>query len=518
MKRIVIQDTVPIPPFGEPARNLRILNKPLWLMQRDLLARYCKGADEFPSLDDIPANLEEESIVHKDNLYFNENLVEEFITKARMSGRACQIAFQKDDQSITTHALPLQEGIHLEGNVFVADMYYYPAGTRQKPQPLIVDTQPYEMGYYNVPRFMAQHGDLVFQIPFRTFLSIESWVHVFLANIPMGVFALAGREEQEMDKSRLRNIRNWGKEGWRSFGKKLRLVTNAFWERVNPFEQPWRNHFLSSKGLVKVGKNCSIDPTAIIHGPTIIGDNVYIGPGVVITNSYIGNNVNIMQGSQVMLSVISDRNFLAFNGALFMTSLMENCMVAQNTCLQLAVIGRNTFVGANNVFTDFDLDGKSIETFHKGTLQSVALPVLGSAVGHNCKIGSGFVVFPGRMIGSNVTITYNDEKGLIRRNVPGSSPDDVDEETGEPRRIFYSWPNLVPSDKPKQEGNDYHTLSNRSLVSEQEARLSQTYRSHPEDVIPDEKEREKPSTEVHNGSMKHTIPISEDRQPSVKVR
>jgi len=323
MKRIIINDTTPIPPFGEPARDLRILNKPLWLLQRDLLARYSKGSQEVGSLEEIPDYFDEEAVVHKDNLFFNEQLVDTFLCEARERKQACQIAFSRTDAAITIHAINLQDGIHLEGKYYVADMYYYPPGERKKPEPLVIDTQPYEMGYYSVPRFMAPHGDLVFQVPFRAFLSVESWVHVFLANTPMGVFSLASQVENEMDRSRLRNFKHWGAKGWRSFGKKLRMIVTSFIERVNPFEEPWRNHFLASRDLVKVGKNCSIDPTAIIHGPTIIGDNVYIGPGTVITNSVIGSNVNIMQGSQVMLSVISDRCFLAFKGALFMTTLME---------------------------------------------------------------------------------------------------------------------------------------------------------------------------------------------------
>jgi len=33
----------------------------------------------------------------------------------------------------------------------------------------------------------------------------------------------------------------------------------------------------------------------------------------------------------------------------------DNSMVAQNTCLQMCVIGRNTFIGAGSTFTDFNL-------------------------------------------------------------------------------------------------------------------------------------------------------------------
>ena len=37
MIKIIICDETLIPPFNEPARDLRVLNKPLWLHQRDVL-------------------------------------------------------------------------------------------------------------------------------------------------------------------------------------------------------------------------------------------------------------------------------------------------------------------------------------------------------------------------------------------------------------------------------------------------------------------------------------------------
>lgn len=458
MKRVIIRDHTLIPPFGEPARDLRILNKPLWLLQRDLLARHCKGTFEIGSLEDLPANTDEELLVLKDNLFFNSRLIDTFIERARTSKRPCQIAFPKGDKTIETHALRLQEGIRAAGDVYVADLYYFPVGTCGTPTPLIVETEGREMGYYRIPKYMApQQGDLVFQVPARAFLSIENWVHVFLANTPLGVFGWARDAEDMMDRSSIKRLRHWTIDDLRAFGAKLSFVLNSLWERVNPFEEHWRNHFFASKKMVKVGKNCSIDPTAIIHGPTVIGDNVYIGPGTVITNSLIGNGVNIMQGSQVMLSVISDRCFLPFNSAVFMSSMMENCMIAQNTTLQLGVVGRNTFIGANNVFTDFHLCGEygdAIETYHKGRLERVGLPVLGSAVGHNCKIGSGFVIYPGRMIGSNTTLIFSNEDNLIRKNIAGLSPDEVNEDTGEAHRIIYRWPHVYDRD-----GNMTRSLS-----------------------------------------------------------
>jgi UDP-N-acetylglucosamine diphosphorylase / glucose-1-phosphate thymidylyltransferase / UDP-N-acetylgalactosamine diphosphorylase / glucosamine-1-phosphate N-acetyltransferase / galactosamine-1-phosphate N-acetyltransferase len=435
MKRIVIRDRTPIPPFGEPARDLRILNKPLWLLQRDLLSHHCRGALEVDSLSEIPRD-REELLVHRDNLFFNEHLINSFIEQAQASGHACQIAFARDDKAVITHGLRLQEGIRLDGqrNVYVADLFYYPNGISEEARPLVIDTEPREMGYYHIPSYMAHQGDLVFQVPRRAFLSIENWVHVFLANSPFGVFSWGRIHEQLVEES------------WK---EKLAISLNTLGHTLSPFSPPWRNHMFSCSRLVKIGKNCSIDPTATIHGPTVIGNNVTIGAGVVITNSLIGNNVNIMQGCQVMLSVVSDRCYLPFNASLFMTALMENSMVAQLSCLQMCVVGRNTFIGAGNIFTDFDLINRPIQTHHKGQLAEVGLPVLGSAVGHNCKIGSGFVVYPARMIGSNTTLIYADSESVVGRNVQHIVSGDEADESGELVRTVYKWPNHFNPDEAK---------------------------------------------------------------------
>jgi UDP-N-acetylglucosamine diphosphorylase / glucose-1-phosphate thymidylyltransferase / UDP-N-acetylgalactosamine diphosphorylase / glucosamine-1-phosphate N-acetyltransferase / galactosamine-1-phosphate N-acetyltransferase len=439
MKRIIIRERTVIPPFGEPARDLRILNKPLWLLQRDLLSQYCRGALEVDALDEIPAD-SEELLVHRDNLFFNEHLIRAFIEQARATGHACQIAFSRDDRSITRHALHLQEGIRQLGNLYVADLFYYPQGVVEETQPLVIDTQPREMGYYHIPSYMANKGDLVFQVPLRAFLSIENWVHVFLANSPFGVFAM-GRAHEQLVEDR-----------WQ---EKVAVSLATIADKLNPFAPRWRNHFLASSRLVKIGKNCSIDPTAVIHGPTVIGNNVSIGAGVTITNSLIGDNVTIQQGAQVMLSVISDRCFLPWNAAIFMTTLMDNTMIAQLSCLQMCVVGRNTFIGAGNIFTDFHLLNRPLQTYHKrknadrAILEEVGLPVIGSAVGHNVKIGSGFVFYPARMIGSNTTLIYAAADTVVGHNInaPLDTQPEQDDDN-EATRTVYLWPHQIDEPTP----------------------------------------------------------------------
>ena len=161
-----------------------------------------------------------------------------------------------------------------------------------------------------------------------------------------------------------------------------------------------------------------IDPRAVIHGPTTIGDNVTINAGAVIENCIIGSNVNISQDVQLMLSVVGDGTFLPFRAALFMTTVMDNSMIAQNTCLQMSVVGRNTFIGAGSTFTDFNLVPIPIRSRDgKDKLSISNRPVIGSCVGHNCRIGSGMIVYPSRTIESDVVLIASQNRRVIDRDV-----------------------------------------------------------------------------------------------------
>jgi carbonic anhydrase/acetyltransferase-like protein (isoleucine patch superfamily) len=400
MKKIIIRDQTPISPFNEPARDLRIMNKPLWLYQRDVLSAYCQEELECSSLRSasfLPTEfLSNEVIVYRDNLYFDEFLFKDFITQAKKLGKPSQVAFSPNDKAIVTHALALQDGIRLEDEVYVADLFYYPDGTaigKTKPQPVIVDTGCYEVAYYSVPRYMAnEKRELGYNVPLKAFLSIESWVHIFIANCPFGIFSHGARIEQSLD----------------NLGMMFKILWRSLLER---------KQFLSSSALVTTGKGTEIDPTAIIQGPTIIGKNVTIGPGVVINASIIGDNVNIMQGAQLMASVVGDGCYIPFRTALFMTTLMENSMVAQNSCLQACVVGRDTFIGAGNTFTDFNLLAKPLKVHHKGALRDVGLPIIGGCIGHNCRIGSGHIIYPARTIDSDVVLFAKPSRTIIAKNI-----------------------------------------------------------------------------------------------------
>lgn len=393
MRKIILRDQRKIPPFNEPARELSVLTKPLWLHQRDILAPYTTEEREVESLSEIGED-RKETLVYRDNLYFDEVFIEEFISRAQASGKACQAAFALDDPAIRGQAVYLQRRIRQQGNYYVADLWYYPYGVEPVVRPLVMDTETREVGFYHVPTHMSnQHGDLVYDLPTKPFLSIEHWLHVLHANIDFGIFAIGARFEQQAEED---------------LGLNLRLLWRGMLER---------KQVLTTSELVKVGKNCSIDPTAVIQGPAYIGNNVSIGPGVVIGNCYIGDNVTIDLGCQLMLSVVGDGSFLPFRASLYRSVLMEDCMVAQNTCLQMCVVGRGSFVGAGNTFTDFNLVDKPIRSHFGTRLEETGMTALGGAVGHNVRIGSGMVIFPARMIESDVILFASPDRRVIDRNV-----------------------------------------------------------------------------------------------------
>jgi len=394
MLKIILQSSQVISPFNERARDLRILNKPLWLHQRDLLAPYTSREVELPQGARIPQT-QEPCLVYRDNLYFDEDYIKAFITEAKKRDKPSRAAFSIKDKAFMEHCLPLSTSYTPTGDLYLADLWYYPNGPQPAAEALVIDMDAVNMGYYHIPTYMANEtGDLDYHVPLRSLISIDSWVHIFIADSVFGMFGRGARAMKNLDTDLF---------------YKLSMLGTALFEG---------RQVLECSKLVQIGRNCVIDPSAVIHGPTVIGDNVTIGAGVVVDNCIIGDNVNISQGNQLLLSVVGDGTFLPFLASIFMTTLMEHSMVAQLTCLQMCVVGRNSFVGAGNIFTDFNLLSADIKARDgTGKLKPSNRPVLGSCVGHNVRIGSGMILYPARTIESDVVIVASKERRVVDRDV-----------------------------------------------------------------------------------------------------
>ena len=402
--RYVIEDTRNVPPFNEPASQLTIGLKELKIQHEDLFSTlFPQGmilAAPLHSRDEV-AHIQESAIVYRDNLWFDSEFLAYFWEHASKLKRACRAAFPADDKAFKTYSLPLstvfEKDVDEDGSeIYMIDLWYLPEGYEPDPVPVVIPSGAKEKGFYSVPDFMTmEQGDLTHFLPTRAMLSIESWVHVYFASIIFGVFSRASRFDDSVAQHNF-------------------FTLKLLWRALLEMKQ-----VLASSAAVKIGRGTVIHPTAVITGPTEIGENCTIGPGVMIDNSTIGNNVTVDDGCVLMMSTVADGCFLPFRTALYLTAIMENSIIAQNTCLQMCVIGRRSFVGAGSTFTDFNLiEQKPIRAINSlGQLEAVGQIVLGSGVGHNVRIGSGVVVYPGRMIESDVVIVASPERRVIMRNM-----------------------------------------------------------------------------------------------------
>jgi UDP-N-acetylglucosamine diphosphorylase / glucose-1-phosphate thymidylyltransferase / UDP-N-acetylgalactosamine diphosphorylase / glucosamine-1-phosphate N-acetyltransferase / galactosamine-1-phosphate N-acetyltransferase len=404
MQRYIIEDTRHVPPFNQPASLLTIGTRPLKLHHEDVFLSYFKKGIALGNMLTSPEDMtsvQGPAVVYRDSLWFDVEFLETFMERALKSGRACRAAFPADDVGFRTYTLPLAQGFEYttdsEGNgIYLADLWYFPEHYTNDVLPIVVPSDSEEMGFYSVPDFMTmEQGSLTHYAPARALMSIESWVHVYFAAIIFGMFGRGSRFDRYVKTHNFYSL----KLMWRGIMEQKQL--------------------LSTSEVVRVGKNTNIHPTAVITGPASIGDNCNIGPGVMIDNCTIGDNVTIDDGCVLMMSSVANGSFLPFRASLYLTAIMENSIIAQNTCLQMCVVGRDSFVGAGNTFTDFNLiEQKPIRAATiTGQLEDVGQVVLGGAVGHNCRLGSGLVIFPGRMIESDVVLVASPQRRVISRSV-----------------------------------------------------------------------------------------------------
>ena len=210
MLKIIQKHAHHLPPFNETARDLRVQNKPLWLHQRDILARYSDRELEIPIGTPLPA-VNEECLVYQDSLFFDAFYIREFLTRAKKRGVPNRAAFSIHDAAFREHALPLSTSYEKHGDQYLAGLWYFPNGPEPGAEPLVIDLKSREIGYYHVPTYMAtEQGDLVFQVPLKSLLAIDSWVHIFIADVVFGLFARGARFEDEINRNPMAKLRTLG--------------------------------------------------------------------------------------------------------------------------------------------------------------------------------------------------------------------------------------------------------------------------------------------------------------------
>ncbi len=155
----------------------------------------------------------------------------------------------------------------------------------------------------------------------------------------------------------------------------------------------------------KISKNASIAESAVIKGPCVIEDGVSIDDFTkIIGPIYLGRNAKIGTGSLVRHSMMGEDVVIGFNCEIARSFFMGNSRIAHLDVILDSIIGQNCWLGGYVGTTNVLLNKETIRYKLDSLLVSTGLDQFGSVIGHNCSIGAGTIILPGRFIQPNSTI------------------------------------------------------------------------------------------------------------------
>jgi acetyltransferase-like isoleucine patch superfamily enzyme len=379
----------------EVFRNLKIKEKPVFIS----------------SLEEITLSTSQ-TLVYRDDIYFNKGLVLEFLEKATAIGKPSRLAFLDTDPCFSVHAFYPQYSMEHVGNLYMGDFFLFPAGAQDRDLmsmmkdsiPVIIDTESTSLSCFSSPSLESGPGQrqsnnppaevppLKLQVPLLSYIAIKHWTQLLFANFTWGMHS------------------------------QMRELSTGL-ENQNVALRKKRSYLSNRRGSIHVGRDCQIDPTATIIGPTTIGDGVVIGPNVTIMAGHIGDHAVLEPSCTIWFGVLGARSSLLANKSLVMSCVMNDSII--NTDIRFSIVGNNSFLGAGSIITDLILKNADESDFRANlTMVKVLVGeeivnsgyyVLGPAIGNRVKIGSGVIVYPGRMIKSGSLILPGQGYNIVDR-------------------------------------------------------------------------------------------------------
>lgn len=383
----MVQSEKRIEPFGDHPRDCLIVNKPLKQHQEEVL-RGMK-IDLIAVTRESEIKDREEHLIFGDHLYFTPEFLKEFITRSRRAGGKT-IAALKPGLGTLRSVVKTQEVAIFPDRVEY-DLRYAPAGQPQdKCQAIVINLGDLQDG---IPFPSHLFGDFSYNVPLtdKLIAQIDHWANLWSANIAT---LLA-------EGVRLKN------------GPKLRLLRLALKARST-------NQWKVLRQMNKIGRGGDIHPTAYIEGCTI-GSNVKIGAMAVVRESVVGDEAYIANNASVELSVIGEHCVLQ-GGALVQYSVLYPGAVTVTHFVNASMCGRDSFIAAGAVLTDFRLDGSYVTVIKDGAKVDTGNSFLGACLGHGVYLGAGCIVAPGRAIPNGMRLSRDRSRYISAFSADGSLP------------------------------------------------------------------------------------------------
>jgi tetrahydrodipicolinate N-succinyltransferase len=385
MKAYMVESKQRIEPFGDHPRDCLIVNKPLKDHQQ--VALKAMKIDLATVTHESEIKDHEEHLIFGDHLYFSPEVVKEFISRSRRAGGKTIAALKPGLGTLRT-VVKTQEVVILPERVEY-DLRYVPAGQPEgKFQPIVIDPGYLQDGI-PFPSHLFGHPSYDVPLTDKLITQIDHWTNLWSASIAT---LLA-------EGARLKN------------GPKLRLLKLALKARST-------NQWKVLRQINKFGRGCDIHPTAYVEGCTI-GNNVKIGAMAVVRESVVGDGAYIANHASVELSVIGDHCALQ-GGAVVQYSVLYPGVLTTTHFINASMCGRDSFVAAGAVPTDFRMDSSSVTVMKDGAKVDTGNSFLGACLGHGVYVGSGCVIAPGRAVPNDLRIMLGDERILTSFNSGGA--------------------------------------------------------------------------------------------------
>ncbi|MDM7999523.1 MAG: hypothetical protein QUS33_05875 [Dehalococcoidia bacterium] len=377
MKAYMIRSQRTIEPFGDHPGECLIVNKPL--REHQIEALQGLKIDLVAVTRESEIKDQEEHLIFGDHLYFSPEFLKEFIAKSRRA-RGKTVAALKPGLGTLRTVVNSQEVTILSDRVEY-DLRYVPAGQAEdKSQAIVIDPGNLQDG---IPFPKHMFGAYSYNVPLtdKLIVQIDHWTNLWSANIAT---LLA-------EGARLRN------------GSKLRLLRLALKARST-------NQWKVLRQINKIGRGCDIHPTAYIEGCTI-GDNVKIGAMAVVRESVVGDGAYIANNASTELSVIGEHSALQ-GGTVVQYSVLYPGSLTTTHFVNASMCGRDSFIAAGAVATDFRLDGGYVTVMKHGVTVDTGNTFIGGCLGHGAYVGSGCILAPGRAVPNGLKIAVGDDRVL----------------------------------------------------------------------------------------------------------
>ncbi|HBY21624.1 MAG TPA: UDP-N-acetylglucosamine pyrophosphorylase [Clostridiales bacterium] len=153
--------------------------------------------------------------------------------------------------------------------------------------------------------------------------------------------------------------------------------------------------------FVWVGKGTTIEKTALIKGPAIIGHNCEIRHASYIReNVIIGNNVVVGNSTEI-------KNAILFN----------KVHVPHYNYIGDSILGYKAHLGAGVILSNFKSDGGLIKVKTDSQVIETGLRKLGAIIGDYAEIGCNSVLNPGTIVGRNsIVYPLSSVRGILQEN------------------------------------------------------------------------------------------------------